>query len=448
MRWSRAVLFLLAVGLTVLATGVSEGDDPLWRRASGRVVPTTPVKVVAKLMASDAANGDSFGNATISGDTVLIGAWADDHVGGVDAGSAYVFIRSGDTWTEQQKLTASDAEPGDAFGCFPLVSGDTAVISACGDDHSGFEDAGSVYVFMRSGDTWTEHQKLTASDPDDYPAFGSQLAISGDTLVVGTCDWEAGDPDAGSAHVFTRSGDTWSPQQVLTASDGESGDIFGCSVDIEGDTIVVGVPWDDHSGYYYSGSAYIFTLSEGVWTETQKLTPSDAASNIVFGTAPTIVNDTMMIAANYDDHSGFTDAGSVYVFTRTGETWAEQQKLIASDPGTGELFGTCITLTAQIALIGVPEGSHSGMSDSGSVYVFTRLEDTWNEQQKVVSPDAEAGDHFGVILNGTGDTLPVGAFGDDHSGFTDAGSTYLLHLPVFFDSFESGDTSAWSAVGP
>jgi len=388
-----------------------------------------PAGFLGKLTASDAADGDGFGGGTMSGDTMLIGAWADDNSEGADAGSVYVFTRSGDTWIEQQKLNASDAEAGDGFGCFPLVSGDTAFISACWDDPSEFEDAGSVYVFTRGAEgTWAEKQKLFADDPNDYPAFGSSLAISGDTLVVGTCDWASDDPDDGSAHVFTRTGDTWSLEQVLIASDGERGDIFGCDVAISGDMVAVAAVWDDHDGFYYAGSVYIFTRTGGVWTEQQYLTPTDAASNTGFR-FPTILNDTMMISSDWDDHSGFVDAGSVYVLTRDEYgTWTVQQKFTASDPGTGDHFGTLIALSEQIAVIASPEDDHSGMSDAGSVYVFIRSGDTWIEQQKVVSPDAGAGDHFGRIFKGAGDTLLVGAPGDDHSGLEDAGSVYVYRL--------------------
>jgi hypothetical protein len=444
---SFTVIVVAIFGSVCLFAGASPSDGPLCRRAGRRLTPLAPVEVIAKLTASDAAAGDSFGNASISDDTALIGASGDDTAAGADAGSVYVFTRSGDSWTEQQKLTAPDAEAGDAFGCFPLLVGDTAFVSACWDDHAEFQDAGSVYVFTRSGDTWTERQKLTASDPDEYPAFGSSLAISGDTLVIGTCDWRSASPDRGSAHVFTRTGDTWSLQQVLTASDGEQGDIFGCDVAILDDTIAVSAPWDDHSGYVYAGSVYVFMRTGSLWRETQKLIPGDPAGGKGFK-FPTILADTMMISADYDDHSGFSDAGSVYVFTRSGDSWTEQQKLTARDPGTGDHFGTDIALSERIAVIGSPMDDHSGLNDAGSAYIFVRSGNSWVELQKVLAPDAAAGDQFGFPCKGSGDIVPIWSSGDDHSGLSDAGSTYLLQLPTFFDDFESGDTMTWSSCVP
>ena len=140
---------------------------------------------VAKLTASDAAADDVFGNGfvSISGDTAVVGAYLNDDAG-TDSGSAYVFVRNGTSWTQQAKLTASDAAAGDQFGFAVSISGDTAVVGAFGNDDAG-SNSGSAYVFVRSGTSWTQQAKLTASDAAAGDGFGVPVSISGDTAVVG-----------------------------------------------------------------------------------------------------------------------------------------------------------------------------------------------------------------------------------------------------------------------
>ncbi|MSQ08671.1 MAG: hypothetical protein EXR44_05165, partial [Dehalococcoidia bacterium] len=217
-----------------------------------------------KLTASDGAANDFFGySVAVSGDTAVVGAWGDDSA----KGSAYVFTRSGSTWTQQQKLTASDGAAIDYFGYSVAVSGDTAVVGAYGDDSY----KGSAYVFTRSGSTWTQQQKLTASDGAANDYFGGSVAVSGDTAVVGAY---GDDSEKGSAYVFTRSGSTWTQQQKLTASDGAANDFFGWSVAVSGDTAVVGARSDDSS----KGSAYMFVMHTATATPTPTPTPTPTAT--------------------------------------------------------------------------------------------------------------------------------------------------------------------------
>jgi len=213
-----------------------------------------------KLTAADAAAGDHFGGVSVSDDTALIGA-PDDDDGGTDSGSAYVFLRSGTTWSQQQKLTASAPAAGDHFGGSVSVSNDTALVSAIGDDDFG-QSSGAAYIFVRSGTTWSEQQKLTASDPDQFEGFAAVVSVSGDIALIGAPSDDDGGNTAGSAYVFLRSGSAWSQEQKLTASDAAPSDIFGYSVSVSGDTALVGAPSDDDDSGGNSGSAYAFLRSE------------------------------------------------------------------------------------------------------------------------------------------------------------------------------------------
>jgi hypothetical protein len=133
----------------------------------------------------------------------VIGAYLDDHAGGMDAGSAYVFVRSGTAWSEQQKLTASDASANDRFGYSVALSGDTAVVGAFLHDQPVGADAGSAYLYVRSGTVWTEEAMLTASDAEAADLFGLSVAASGDGVLVGAeGDDQLGESGVGSAYVF------------------------------------------------------------------------------------------------------------------------------------------------------------------------------------------------------------------------------------------------------
>jgi hypothetical protein len=209
----------------------------------------------AKLLASDGAPLDFFGtSAALDGDTVVIGAyWDDDN--GEDSGSAYVFTRSAGVWTEQAKVLASDGEPHDAFGTAVALDRDTAVIGAFFTDDNGLE-SGSAYVFIRSEDVWTEQAKLLPADGAGGDCFGRSAVLHGDVAVIGAFRDDDNGFRSGSAYLFTRSGDEWSEQAKLLASSGASYDEFGEEMALDGDTVVIGA----HGFCESKGSAYVFRL--------------------------------------------------------------------------------------------------------------------------------------------------------------------------------------------
>jgi hypothetical protein len=389
--------------------------------------PLTPARgqcpELAKLLASDAAASDQFGNSVaVSGDTAVVGAYNDDHAVGFDQGSAYVYVRVAGVWTEQAKLTASDAADSDWFGYSVAVDGDTVVVGARL-DNSPLSNAGSAYVFTRSGTTWTEQQKLTASDPAVNDLFGLSVAVSGDTAVVGANT--TGGSARGSVYVFTRTGTVWTQQQKLTASDAANFDEFGISVALSGDTAVVGAWFDDHVGTLTNeGSAYVFTRSGTIWTQQQKLTASDPAANDKFGISVALSGDTAVVGAYDDDHAVGFNQGSAYVFTRSGIVWTQQQKLTASDPAESDSFGWSVALSGDTAVVGA-RNDDSPLSDAGSAYVFTRSGIVWTQAIKLTASDAAASDQFGWSVAISGDTAVVGARADD-SPLSDAGSAYVF----------------------
>jgi hypothetical protein len=323
----------------------------------------------AKLTASDGAAGDSFGYAVaLDGDTAVVGAFSDDAPAG-NSGSAYIFTRSGAVWTEQAKLTAADGTGGDMFGYAVALSGDTAVIGAFADDAPA-GDSGSAYVFTRTAGVWIQQTKLTASDGTGANFFGFSVGASGDTAVIGAHGNDALGGDAGAAYVFTRTAGVWTQQQKLTAADAAPVDLFGVSVAVNGDTALVGAALDDDMGAD-SGSAYVFTRTAGVWTQQAKLTASDGAPGDVFGTSGAVDGDAVIVGAYGDDDNGI-NSGSAYTFTRTGGLWTQQAELTPNDGAAGDNFGYSVALSGGTAVAGAHPHDALG-TDSGAAYVFINV---------------------------------------------------------------------------
>ena len=324
--------------------------------------------------------------------------------------------------TEQAKLNANDGEANDYFGYSVSVDGDTAVIGAYRDNYDAGSDFGSVYVFTRSGGTWTQQAKLNATDGATNDFFGISVAVDGDTVVIGTPNDDAVGLDSGSAYVFTRSGTTWTQQAKLNATDGAAGDLFGYSVAIDGDTAVIGAHGDDYLPTSYSGSAYVFTRNGTTWTQQAKINANDvAANNDYFGYSVAVDDNTTVIGAPYD---GGDDAGSAYVFIRSGTAWIQQAKLNATDRAGFDYFGYSVSVNGDTVVIGAHHDDDAG-SNSGSAYVFTRSGTTWMQQAKLNANDDDAVDEFGVSVSVNGDTVVIGAHLDDDKG-TNSGSAYMF----------------------
>ena len=337
---------------------------------------------IKKLTASDAAANDQFGAAVaINGDSAVVGALLED-AGGEDAGAAYIFQRNQggvDDWGEVKKLVASDAEGGDFFGASVAVSGDTAVVVAPQEDCAG-SNAGAAYVFQRdqgNANNWSEVTKLLASDAQASDSFGSNVTVSGDTIVVGARGEDTEGSNAGAAYVFLRDEggtDDWGEVKKLTASDAQSGDEFGVSASISGDTLVVGAYLNQLDGFPEAGAAYVFQRDMGGannWGEVKRLTASDAQGDDEFGTSVAISGDAVVVGAMREDTGG-SEAGAAYMFERNQggtDNWGEASKFIASDAQQATLFGWSVAVSGATALVGANRDDAGGES-AGAAYVF------------------------------------------------------------------------------
>ncbi|MDP8237809.1 MAG: T9SS type A sorting domain-containing protein [Candidatus Hatepunaea meridiana] len=385
-----------------------------------------------KITADDAEAGDGFGTSvSINGYYAIVGASGDDDDGNV-SGSAYIFVREGEEWTQQQKLTADDAASRDNFGNSVSISGNYAVIGASGNDDDG-QGSGSAYIFVRDGEEWVQQQKLAADDAAASDNFGSSVSIDGDYAIVGACLNDDDGDRSGSAYIFVRDGEEWTQHAKLTASDASVLDLFGYSVSISGDYAIAGAAGNDDDGEY-SGSAYIFRRDGDEWTEQAKLTADDAAEGDLFGNSVSISGNYATVGAHCNDDDG-EYSGSAYIFRRDGDEWTEQQKLTANDAAEGDNFGYSLSISGDYIIVGA-HGNNDDGEDSGSAYTFVNEGEEWNQITKLTANDAAADDQFGISVSISGNYAIVGANGNDDDGDY-SGSAYICAFnEVEFSRFE------------
>ncbi len=383
-----------------------------------------------KLTASDGAWTDWFGHSVaISGDYAIVGAYWDDIGSNYEQGSAYIFQRSGTSWYEYYKLTANDGAEFAQFGISVSISGDYAIVGAAYDDIGSNTNQGSAYIFHRSGTSWTQQIKLTASDGATGDNFGASVSISGDYAIVGAVNDDIGsNTNQGSAYIFAYDSgvSTWVYTNKLTASDGATNDYFGASVSISGDYAIVGAYGDDIGSNTNQGSAYIFHRSGTSWTQQAQLTASDGESGDYFGHSVSISGDYAITGAYYDNIGSNTDQGSAYIFYKSGTSWTQQIKLTASDGVTGEWFGFSVSISGDYAIVGALNDAIGNNGSQGSAYIFHRSGTTWTQQAKLTASDGESSESFGNSVSISGDEVIIGAEADDIVSENE-GSAYIFH---------------------
>ena len=377
----------------------------------------------ATLQADDGSVDDRFGDeVAISGNTLVVGAIGDDQLG-AKSGSAYVFRQSGRAWTQIAKLTADDGEAFDGFGEV-AISGDYIVVGSRLDDDLGSE-SGSAYVYQRIGGAWMQVTKLVASDGGAGDQFGQSVAMKGQFIVVGAWLNDEKGNDSGAAYVFQRAGHQWVEVAKLSADDGAAGDIFGFQVAISGNTIVVGAQGDDELGEQ-SGSVYVFHLQGQEWIQAAKLSAIDGDELDLFGSSVAIDGDVIVVGAYRDDDLG-TDSGSIYVYNRSGcSGWEFVDKLAANDGESNDFFGFDVAIEGTTIVVGSILDDVLG-PDSGSAYIFQRGSRGWTQAGKVTSGNSRPADNFGWSVSISGEIFIIGSpFGDGN--IPDSGSVDVYQL--------------------
>ena len=489
----------------------------------------------AYLKASNTSAGDNFGSAVaISGNTLVVGARAagsdpndvdsyqSNHSGinnqkdnfGEGSGAVYVFTRSGSNWSQQAILTASNADPGDAFGQSVAISGDTLVVSAereassatgvNGDQNdNSVSGSGAVYVFVREGTNWSQQAYIKASNTEEGDRFGGEsgsVAISGDTLVVGASSEDSnatgvnGNQNdnsidhAGAVYVFTRSGTQWSQQAYLKSSNPDVWSAFGTNVAISGDTLVAtepdensnatGINGDQNNNLAPSaGAVYVFNRIGTTWSRQAYIKASNTNSHDMFGWGNTVSlsGDTLVVGApledsiatgingDQDDNSA-SASGAAYVYTRSGSEWSQQAYLKASNTDPDDYFGWSVSLSGDTLVVGANQedsnatGTNGNQNDNsvsaaGAAYVFTRNGTTWSQQDYLKASNTEADDNFGRAVAISGSTVVVAARLEDsnatgvngdqsNNSAENSGAAYVFDTAQGF-SINAGLNDAW-----
>ena len=438
--WWRVLAVTVAVGLVTAFSGVSSGlasaavgpDRGMQLRAhaaagSGLALAQAPAGLrvavrrtlglpsagtcqQAELIAPHGAASDYFGiSVAISGSTAVVGAYGRNSY----TGAVYVFVRHGRTWFRRAELTAADGAAGDGFGISVAISGSTVVVGALWKANDG-----AVYVFVRSGRTWSQQAELAAPDGDAENAFGWSVAISGSTVVVGNGD----NPNSGAVYVFVRSGTNWSQQAQLTA-DGSTDDWFGYSVAISGSTAVVGaVQGSASTPAPGSGVVYAFVRSGTTWSQQAELTAADSNVNDAFGWSVAISRSTMVVGAiGTNSATGALYVGAAYVFVRAGKTWSQQAELTAPEGAAYDNFGDSVAISGSTVVV----GAFGRNSFTGAAYVFVRSGKTWSQRAKLTAADGATNDQLGQSVAISESTTVVGA--DGRNSYTGAVYVYRTH---------------------
>ena len=419
-----------------------------------------------------------------------------------DSGAVYVFIRSGGVWSQQAYLKASNPNVDDSFGDSVDISGDTIVVGTAYEDSNATgvngnqldnsaDTSGAAYVFTRTGTTWSQQAYLKASNTDAGDYFGKFVRISGDTIAV-TAYYEDSNAtgingnqadnsaeDSGATYIFTRTGSTWSQQAYVKASNAEAFDYFGYyAMALSGDTLAVASSYEASSATGvngnqadnsapYSGAVYVFTRTGSTWSQQAYLKASNTKTEDYFGyPSMSLSGDTLAVGASYEDSNATgvngnqadtsaVESGAVYVFTRTGSTWSQQAYIKASNTEAGDYFGTDVSLSGDILAVGAPDedsnatGVNGNQADnsapaSGAAYVFTRTGTNWYQHSYLKASNTEASDYFGYSLSLSGNTVAVGAYGEDSNATgvngnqadnsaLNSGAAYVFTIAPVFD---------------
>ena len=270
---------------------------------------------------------------------------------------------------------------------------------------------------------------LDDGHPDDF--FGYSVAIFGNTTIVGAHEDDANGIGSGAAYIFSKSNGRWSQVAKVLARDGLPGDKLGWSVGLTHDAAIIGARSRADNGSR-SGAAYIVTSTDGTWSEPLKILPLDGAANDEFGWSVSVSGDVAVVGAPGDGDLG-ARSGSVYVFRRTDGQWQQSAKLIPQDGAASDYFGYSVSVSNDIIVVGA-HGDDDGGDLSGAVYVFEWDGMAWQETAKLLADDGAIGDWFGYSVSISGQTIAIGARNHDAQG-PDSGAAYL---------FEQGDDGTWS----
>lgn len=346
------------------------------------LAPTTPGSIL-------------FGTyVMVSGGIALGGATFETTSGGSAAGAAYVYARSGNGWSAPQRLTASDGAANDFFGGWAELSNDKLVVSAFGHGPAAGPKPGAVYIFTRSGSSWTQSGKLVPPVVVAGASYGQRMAMNDQFLLI-----NGREPSSQRiVHVLEPSGSSFAQTGTLTPVGG--GD-FASHIALWQRTAVVGAAGATNAGGVATGAAYVFDRVGSAFAQTIKLNPGDGAASDSFGFSVAIWGDRIVVGAYLDDEGAQTDRGAAFVFEKGVGGWSQVAKLQAPDGVGGDHFGKDVRICGDRILIGAPQRDEGGNANQGAIYRFDRVGTTWTFGEKRTLPapglsNAYFGDHLAV----------------------------------------------------
>ena len=470
----------------------------------------------AYIKAANAEAWDGFGaSVTVSGDTLAVGALGEDSnqttiTNGATAsgdnsasltGAVYIYKRNGTTWAQEAYIKAANAESDDFFSEWISVAGDTLAVAAKREDSnqttitngtaaSGNNSAtwaGAVYVYKRTGISWEQQAYIKAVNARAQAYFGGSVSVFGDTLAVGswgefsnqttitngiTASGNVTAHRTGAVYVYKRTGDAWAQEAYIKAANSEGGDDFGLKVSLYGNTLAVGAQFEDSNqttitngatassdnSFSHVGAVYVYKRTGATWAQEAYVKAANADWFDQFGSDISVSNDTMAVGAKMESSNQSTitngdtastdnslsNTGAVYVYRRNGTTWAQEAYIKAVNRGFNDEFGYSVSLSNDTLAVGargeasnqttITNGTtasgNNSAANAGAVYVYHREsigdmnQDSVDErvgihqQAYIKAANAEAGDEFGMSISISGDTLAVGARGEDSNQTT------------------------------
>jgi hypothetical protein len=372
----------------------------------------------AKVVHSSASNGHRFGqSAAIHGNYAVVGT------PGTSQGEAYVFFRTGSSWAQQAKLVDPSPTTGDDFGIEVAIQGSTIAITSLSDD-DGANNSGAIHIFNRSGTSWSHVQKIKQSPATADSKFGEHIHMSGDYLIASCMRLNNPTDKEGAAFIFYYNGSSWSQQAKVEASDKQVDDQFGKSVGMDTDNVIVGAMEEDTGGSN-AGSAYIFTRSGTSWTQQAKIQATGTNANDRFGYKAAISGDYAVVSAP-GRNSG---DGEAIVFKRTGSSWSQHQVLVPSNLVSGDLFAQSVDIQGTTIAVGAQNADFGGVSEAGSVWIWELSGGSWVETKQLGASTPGTQDFFGaedsVSLDSSSDQIIVGSYKDDDAGSA-SGSAHIF----------------------
>ena len=384
------------------------------------------------LYPSDVAYGLHFGRTVSAyGDYIVIGAPKGNVVANLGE-AVYIFRKNAGNWLEEARLTATDSIIDQCFGCAVATYSNYILIGAPNDDENG-KNSGAAYIFKNNGNGWAKQIKLTPSDPSEFQSFGSHVSLDGDyALISSTSDNINGQFNSGSAYIFKRNGDQWLQEAKLIPSDPTISAVFGIRVSIYGDYAFVGATRAYNDNNIKTGAIYVFEKIGNEWIEQVKLVSSDGQHGDVFSN-PIATESTLFVAAAKAPGNNEYSKGVGYIFSKDGEDWIEEHKLIPYDEEEDQaLWGW--SFNENYAVLANANNPHSGV-----VHLFHKKNADWSEVKTLTASNGDQYDRYGGATFLANNNLIVGAYNNFYqdSDSVRTGAVYVYDLDLLVPDKEA-----------